>query len=43
MVEAQLMRQSQPLAAPERQMHPLVWMASGAGLLALGLALGKLI
>ena len=43
MVEAQLLRQSQPPIAAEKPLHPMVWMACGAGLLALGLGLGQLI
>ncbi|MDZ4094585.1 MAG: AarF/UbiB family protein, partial [Paracoccaceae bacterium] len=45
LVEAQLIRQSAAPAPehPPRQAHPVVWMAAGAGLLALGVWIGALI
>ena len=43
LVEAQLVRQSLTPPLPPRQTHPLIWMASGAGLLGLGLVVGALI
>ena len=43
LVEAQLLRQSQPPLAEPRPLHPMIWMAVGAGLLGLGLMLGRLV
>ena len=42
LVEAQLLRQSQPPLTEPRPLHPMIWMAAGAALLGLGLVLGNL-
>jgi ubiquinone biosynthesis protein len=43
LVEAQLIRQSQPQLPPPREVHPLFWMLGGAGLALLGVGLGALL
>jgi ubiquinone biosynthesis protein len=44
LVEAQLIRQAEPPPPPpKRDVHPVVWMAAGGGLVALGLWAGLLI
>jgi ubiquinone biosynthesis protein len=44
LVEAQLIRQSEPAGPPVRPpLHPLIWMAAGGGLVLLGLWIGYLI
>lgn len=44
LVEAQLIRQAEPPAPPpKRDLHPVVWMAAGGGLVALGLWAGLLL
>ncbi|WP_151719064.1 2-polyprenylphenol 6-hydroxylase [Gemmobacter serpentinus] len=43
LVEAQLIRQSQPQLPPAREVHPLLWMLAGASLVVLGVGLGALL
>jgi ubiquinone biosynthesis protein len=43
MVEARLIKTTDPLPEPASQTHPALWMAAGAAMMALGVWIGTLI